>query len=117
MCHNLGVKNTRPFSDRDLLIEAVNLRINGWALSSLALLYTVDKSSLRGQFKKYRVRPKTDVYIVERIVMKPISQQAFEMNKWKIVDGEKVSRGKTYEDYMREPQNKGESYRYMTIGM
>lgn len=87
------------FTDKSKLYRMVNLRITGWAQSSLAVLFSCDRSSLIAQCDKYGIKPWEDTYSVERIVTDAIPKKT---SVWKMKDGEMINMGRDYKDYFKK---------------
>ncbi len=76
------------------------LRVEGWSFTSLAFLYGCDRTSIETQCKKYGAEPIGRVYTIERIVVYVLRPKI--ETKWKLVDGERINKGKMYEDYLNQ---------------
>lgn len=88
----------KVFLNKEKLTEMLNLRINGYAIRSLATKYGVDTSSIRYQCDKYLINPMDEeVYDVGRIVSQVLPQPR---QTYKIVSGEKINLGKSYTEYL-----------------
>src|SRR5260221_11247967 len=88
----------KTFIQKNKLYAMLNLRLNGLAMSSLALLFGVDRSSIAYQCEKYQIGPQDDsIYTIERIISQIIPKQNIQ---YKIVNGEKINLGKSYKDYL-----------------
>lgn len=86
------------FSDKHLLATMLTLRTQGWATTSLSLLFSCDRDSIEKWCERYEAHPGGQVYTIERIAkvaLKPLTD-----TKWKIRDGEKVHKGFSYNDYL-----------------
>lgn len=98
------------FYDKEKLCIMLNLRINGWAHSSLAILYGIDISSIRHQCDKYEVMPLEVVYTIERIGNDALSKMPLRKEpEWEEWEGKKYAVGKTYAEYLKDagyPPNK-----------
>lgn len=93
-------KNDRKiFLNKPLLYEMLNLRLSGWALTSLAFYYGCDFTSIKYQCIKYQVEPIEDVYTIERMIRQIIPKSL--PLSYKIVNGEKINLGKSYKEYCK----------------
>lgn len=93
--------DVKLFKDKEKLYAMVNLRRNGWALTSLSLLYGCQVPSIWDQCDKYGVIPLTDeVYTAERITTKVLVELLPDEPRWRVIDGQRVNRGRTYKDYL-----------------
>lgn len=102
--------NKKVFNDKEKLYRMVNLRINGFATNSLAVIFNVDRDSIEKQLEKYRIKPKTnpdpwypkrkEVFNIERIVLQALPKP--EYSQWYIVDGQRFNKGKNYVDYIKD---------------
>lgn len=92
------------FKDKEKLYIAVNLRISGWAFTSIALHLNCHRTSLESQFKKYDIKPLSEsTYTIERIASNVLkSRENPEARKWMIAEGDRVSVRKSYADYLTE---------------
>ena len=88
------------FLNKESLYTMINLRINGFAISSLALLFNCDPSSIRNQCDRYEIVPLDDIYTIERIIHKTFPKPS--ESRWKIVDGERINLGKSYKEYLNK---------------
>lgn len=87
------------FKEKEKLYQMLNLRRAGISLTTLGLIFGVDRKSIEYHCNKYKIRPMgVDVYTIERIVHKvlpPIPQQTY-----RIVNGERINIGKSYAEYL-----------------
>jgi len=90
--------NRKIFLDRGLLHKMINLRINGFSIKSLSILFNCDPSSIRAQCDKYMIQPLCQVYSIERIISQAIPKQESE---WGTIEGVRVNPGKNYADYLK----------------
>lgn len=90
------------FQDKQKLYSLVNLRINGYAHTSLAVIFSCDISSIRAQCDKYGIIPQGEVYTIERLVKDILPQFAPLETKWRVIDGKRYALGKTYEEYFEQ---------------
>jgi hypothetical protein len=88
------------FLDKDRLYKMINLRMNGYAYTTLAGIFHCDISSVRHQCKKYEIQPVEPIYSLERIVSDILEETEPNEIEWEIMYGEKISKGKTYEEYL-----------------
>ena len=105
--HNENVKKSGAFvfKDNRKLYEAMLLRRAGWSLNALAHLYDCDRTSLRYQVRRFCIFPlEGEVFVPERIVKRIIFEIKPKEIEWTIIDGERVSLGKSYQDYLKEAQ-------------
>jgi hypothetical protein len=94
------------FAEKPLLYRAVNLRLNGYATTSLALIFNCHRSSIETQLDRYQVTPIGPVYTIERIASDALFHLVPPEPKWEEVDGERISKGKSYKEYLQESQFK-----------
>lgn len=90
--------NVKIFKDKSKLYQITNLRINGYALTSLAFLFGCDRSSLGYHFEKYQIVPLVPVHTIERIAVKAFPIQP--KSVWKEVNGVRYNLGRSYKDYL-----------------
>lgn len=107
------------FYNKPLLYRLVNLRINGYAYSSLAGIFGVDISSVRHQCDKYELMPVEDIYTIERLIthvlnnlsgvnsVERIASDILRQTQiaepiWEEERGHRYSIGKTYAEYLAE---------------
>ncbi len=88
------------FADKNKLFIALNLRRCGFCLLSIAKMMGCDKKSVRGQCKKYGIKPLDNPFPFWELVKGIIPH--FNKGKWDVVKGEKINRGKTYAEYLSE---------------
>jgi hypothetical protein len=74
------------------------LRHFGWSVYSLSRLYSCDRKSIEGWCNHYHLNPIV-VFTIERIALHTLPKP--EEEHWKILDGEKVAIGKTYDEYLK----------------
>lgn len=86
------------FLDKVKLTQLLNLRLNGFALTSLAYLFNCDVMSVWHQCKKYQIEPLEDVYTIERIIKAVIPKP--QPLTYRVINGEKINIGKNYADYI-----------------
>jgi hypothetical protein len=91
--------NVKVFArDKQKLYQAVNMRINGISLTSIAMFFNCDRGSIKHQLDKYEIEPKTDsIYTVERIIIKSLPKP--DESRWIFKNGEKINTGRMYKDY------------------
>ena len=93
----------RIFDNKPLLYEMINLRLNGWAYTSLALYFNCDTGTIENQCKKYDIDKATDdIFSIERIISKtipPIEDNFIE------IDGYRICKGHDYSYYLNHQKN------------
>lgn len=91
----------KVFTNKERLYLLVNYRLNGFAISTLASIFGVDKSSIRHQLHKFGIpKPKRgDVYAVEFIIAPIIRKH--QPSEWDIIEGVRVNAGSNYADYLK----------------
>lgn len=91
----------KVFLDKEKLYLLINYRLSGFAISTLATIFSVDKSSVRYQLHRFSIPrpPKTNVYSVEFIVSPIISK--YQPSEWGVIEGVKVNPGSNYADYLK----------------
>lgn len=97
------------FKDKVKLYQLINLRLNGMALSSLALMFSCDRDSVTKQIVKYGVIPShiyglenldiPEIFTIERIITQVIPVN---FANYKVVNGERINLGKSYKEYVAE---------------
>lgn len=92
------------FASKPLLYQVVNLRLNGYATKSMAILFHCHRSSIESQLERYGVVYKGVVFTIERITSDVLFRIVPPEPKWREVDGEKISQGKSYKEYLKESQ-------------
>lgn len=110
------------FYDKQKLYTLVNLRRNGYAYTSLALIFKCDVSSVRHQCDKYMVVPEEEIYTIERIatevitdlsgfttaeritahVLRQLKPYVSQPVRWEEADGTRYAMGKSYQEYLAE---------------
>lgn len=89
------------FKDKQMLCNMLNLRVAGWATTSLALLYSCDRSSIEFQCNKFGAKPGGEVFTLERII-RDILTPSERDSQWRITNnGERINLGRSYKDYLR----------------
>lgn len=96
----------RIFNDHQLLYRVVNLRLNGYASTSLAIIFNCHRSSIESQLSKYAIRPVGPVFTIERIASDALHHLVAPEPRWINVEGQNVSMGKSYKDYLRESKQR-----------
>lgn len=92
-----------PFSNRNSLNIMLNLRLNGYSVRTLSLLFHCEKKAIRYQLQKYAIEPQEEsIYGIEKVLNPILVLKVPEMNRWAYINGEKVSRGKNYTDYIKD---------------
>lgn len=94
------------FSEKPLLYQVVALRLNGYATTSLAILFNCHRSSVESQLERYAIAPMGQIYAIERIASHALFQLVPPEPKWEDDDGEQISKGKTYKQYLEESRLK-----------
>lgn len=56
------------FKDQKKLTKMLNLRLNGYSIRSLAVIYGCDRTSIKAQCQKYDIAPVYDTYSIVRIL-------------------------------------------------
>ena len=95
------MKQPKIFRDRKTLDRLVNLRINGYAVSTLSIMFKCDKHSIRDQLDKYHIEPWTQIYSIERIVSEVLPEP--KESVWVMKGDYKFNRGHNYSDYRQSP--------------
>lgn len=98
------------FKDKDKLTIMLNLRLNGYTVDSLALLYKCDKKAIKYQCRKYDIAPVGQVCGIEKLihlilpkVVEPIFRPP---SHWMVIDGERINMGRPYKEYFLFPYKK-----------
>lgn len=93
----------KVFLDTEKLLRMIALRRAGYATTTLAIIFGVDRSSIEYHCQRFSLKPEVQVYSLERIIsdvlttLNPQTEPTF-----KIVNGEKINLGKSYAEYMAE---------------
>lgn len=92
------------FKHRGQLDLMLSLRVQGYSMRFLAALFGCDRKAIRYQCVRFGVYPLTNdvfykVIVADSFDLNPTLQ---EESKWNYVDGEKVNRGKSYADYLKD---------------
>ncbi len=91
--------NKKIFLNKPRLYQMLNLRRNGLALTSLAVIYNCDRTSVAYHCKEYQIAPiDEEVYDLERIISQILPKAP--QPTFKIVNGERINLGKTYKEYL-----------------
>lgn len=78
----------------------VNLRISGWAITSLASHFACDIEPISTKCKKYIIEPlDKEVYSVEKLALRTLPLPS--KTKWIDFDGRRVCLGRSYKDYIK----------------
>lgn len=93
----------RVFAVEGTLHEMLTLRQQGWSLKALAHRYNCDHTSIRKACIRNGIAPK--VVITHKQVI-PFSIAIFRIHYYIDWNGERVSRGKTYRQYLRAEQER-----------
>lgn len=83
---------------RDLLI---NLRLFGYSVDSLAMVFHCDKKAVRNQCDRFFILPEREIFSINKEMGRIFKQQP-EGRNWKVLDGEKVNMGHSYADYLKK---------------
>lgn len=94
------------FRDRRALDTMVNLRLSGWSLASLEVIHNCDKSSIKNQLEKYGVRPQVPIFSLVQIITPILMKEFSKPPIWKVIDGERIRIGKSYDDYLLEQKKR-----------
>lgn len=99
------------FLDKPTLYRMLNLRKTGLTVTTLAIMFNCDYSSIRAQCDKYGIEPLEEVwperitggmvYGIERIIAEIIPHYQTQTN-YKVVNGERINLGKSYAEYIAE---------------
>jgi len=95
----MRLHDKKLFTDKEMLLQMLNLRVEGYSVSALSTLYNCDKKAIRYQCKKYNVHSDDEIYSVERITFQTIPRVS---GYWKEVNGELVNTGKSYKEYLQD---------------
>lgn len=86
------------FLDKRKLTSLLNLRLNGFSLTSLAYLYSCDVMTILYRCRQHQVEPQDQVYDIQRIIKLVLpSPQPL---TYKMVNGERINLGKSYKEYL-----------------
>jgi len=89
--------NKKIFNNKELLYELINLRLNGWAYTSLGIHFNCDRKAVEKQCKKYDIDKATEnIFNIGRIVSQytPKIEDRF-IN----LGSHRICKGKDYKDY------------------
>lgn len=97
----MRLNDKRQFEDKAKLVRMLSMRRSGYATSSLAIIFAVDRSSIEYQCNKYQIVPDQEVYALERIITSVLNFliPAPQVSQWKTVNGERINLGRDYRDY------------------
>lgn len=86
--------------DKQKLYLLVNYRLSGFAISTLSIIFSCDKSSIRHQLHKYSIPSpsRTSVYAIECIISPIIYRH--QSSEWDYIEGMRVNAGSNYADYL-----------------
>lgn len=87
----------RKFNNKDNLNRMLNMRIIGFSTFTLAFIFGIDRTDLCHYFKRYLIEQPDEVYDIKRIISEVLPKQE---DKWIIKGGEKINKGKSYEEYL-----------------
>ncbi len=92
--------NKTIFRNKEKLYLLINYRLSGFAISTLSLIFSVDKSSIRYQLHKFLIPnpPRREVYAIEYIVCPVIEKH--QGSEWDYIEGMRVNAGSDYKDYV-----------------
>ena len=104
--------DSKLFKDTQLLCNMLTFRVQGWALTSLSMLYACDRTSIGSQCLKYEAFPISEVYSMERITngVLPLIFKV-DTRKWREIEGERICIGKSYEEYLKEARERISPYK------
>lgn len=94
----MRLNDKKIFLDKSKLYEMLNLRRSGYALTTLAIMYDCDISSIRYQCDKFYVQPIDETYTLERIISQVLPKP--EPVTYKVVNNERINLGKSYAEYL-----------------
>lgn len=96
-----------PFADRNNLNIMLNLRLNGYSIRTLSLLFHCDKDSIEHHTIRYGIEPMTDtIFSLTSLLRSLLLITPQELNRWHYIRGEKINRGKTYAEYLADAKNR-----------
>lgn len=75
-------------------------------MTSLGVIFACHHSSIENQCDRYGISPLGPIYSIQHIATETLFHLVPPEPKWEEVDGERVSRGKTYKEYIREAEFK-----------
>ncbi len=92
--------NTKLFINKAKLYEMVNLRICGWAQTSLAMRYSCDRDTIQQQCRKFDIdNEEHDIFNIERIIASVIPKK--EEDRFIDFGVIKICKGRDYIDYFK----------------
>ena len=91
--------NTKLFLDKQKLYQMLNLRRNGLTITTLAIMFDCDHTSIQAQCDKYGIHPIDEVYGIERIIAQVIPFYQSQL-RFRLVCGEKINIGRSYKEYL-----------------
>jgi hypothetical protein len=92
--------NKKLFIDKTRLEEMIKLRRRGLSVYSLAALFSCDVTTIRYHLRKYCIIHPQEVYPIQRLVAKGLPL-LIEEDKYKVVNGVKYIKEKSYSDYLK----------------
>lgn len=93
--------NKKRFLDKNRLEDMFKLRRRGLSVYSLASIFSCDVSTIRYHLRKYCIDHPDEIYPIQRLVAKGLPAQ-IDDDKYKIVNGERINKGKTYKEYLAD---------------
>lgn len=92
--------NKTIFRNKEKLYLLINYRLSGFAISTLSIIFCVDKSSVRYQLHKFAIPnpSRKEVYSIEYIIDPVISK--YQGSEWDYIEGMRVNAGSDYKDYI-----------------
>lgn len=102
--------NKKIFNEKPLLYRLINMRLNGFAYTSLATYFKCDRDSVEKQCRKYDIdKGLEEVFNIERMVSNILPEIPEE--RFMVIDGFKICKGKSYKDYVNNyPHSKTNKY-------
>lgn len=99
----MPMRRERAFKNRIILQTMIAMRLQGWPLKELAIIFRADHTSVRKACLRNGLPP--EVPLLERplIVFKSVVYD---------FDGERINQGKNYLDYLADAERKRQLRKY-----
>lgn len=90
----------KVFNNKQKLYQMTNLRLNGWAFTSLGVLFDCTRVAVQKQCEKYQIFPINQVITIERVVSNALPKPDPNERRWVKIGNNKVCMGRTYKEYL-----------------
>lgn len=102
----------RPFSHhREASDILLGLRLSGFSTNSIAAIFNCTRPAIYSFLKKYgfhsHSRGAINPLISNQLILENhLKTPLWEADKWAVIDGEKINKGRSYQDYLDAAQHK-----------